>query len=147
MKNTNYIETAIETISEKYSHLTEECKNDFKKASKLLHLDKLSVLVKEGQFADKLYFIVSGCVRAFYNKDGKEITDWFAFDGDFISSRNSFYQNALSHCTIELLEPTIFLEIPREATEILIDQHHCFERLGRIAITKTMLQLQERIVS
>lgn len=147
MRDTNDLEIAIETISKNYSPLTVECKSDLKNASQLLSLDKSSVIVKEGQFADKLYFIVSGCVRAFYNKDGKEITDWFAFEGDFISSRNSFYQNALSHCTIELLEQTTFLEITREATETLIDQHHCFERLGRVAITKTMLQLQERIIS
>ncbi|WP_445452503.1 Crp/Fnr family transcriptional regulator [Flavobacterium sp. 25HG05S-40] len=141
------VDIAIEIISEKYTPLTADCKIDFKKASNLVHLDKAALIVKEGQLADKLYFIVSGCVRAYYNKDGKEITDWFAFDGDFLSSRNSFYQNELSHCSIELLEQTTFLEITREATEILIDQHHCFERLGRVAITKTMLQLQDRIVS
>ncbi|MFN0050526.1 MAG: Crp/Fnr family transcriptional regulator [Cytophagales bacterium] len=147
MKNTTDIENAIETISENYSLLTIECKTDLKNASKLLDLDKLSIIVKEGQFADKMYFIVSGCVRAFYNKDGKEITDWFAFEGDFMSSINSFYQGVSSKHNIELLEPTTFLEISREAIFTLTDKHHCFEKLGRIAVTKTMLQLQERIVS
>ncbi|WP_298220890.1 Crp/Fnr family transcriptional regulator [Flavobacterium sp.] len=147
MDHTNDLEIAIETISKNYSPLTVDCKNDLKKASKLVCLDKSSEIVKEGQFADKLYFIVNGCVRAFYNKDGKEITDWFAFEGDFISSRNSFYQKVISNYNIELLEQTTFLEISREAILILLDKHHCFERLGRIAITKTMLQLQERIVS
>lgn len=146
MKKTE-IETVIETISESYSLLTVECKREFKNSSKLLYLDKLSLIVKEGQFADKMYFIVSGCVRAFYHKDDKEITDWFAFEGDFMSSINSFYQNVTSKHNIELLEPTTFLEITREAIFILTDKHHCFERLGRVAVTKTMLQLQERIVS
>lgn len=141
------IEIVIESISKNYSHLTVECKSELKNASKLVGLDKASLIVKEGQLADKMYFIVSGCVRAFYNKDGKEITDWFAFEGDFISSRNSFYQNVKSKYNIELLEQTTFLEITREVMLTLLDKHHCFERLGRIAITKTMLQLQERIVS
>lgn len=141
------IGNAIETISENYSHLTVECKSDLENSCKLLCLDKLSIIVKDGQFADKMYFIVSGCVRAFYHKDGKEITDWFAFEGDFMSSINSFYQNVSSKHNIELLEQTTFLEITRETIFTLTDKHHCFERLGRIAVTKTMLQLHERIVS
>lgn len=141
------IETAIEMISENYSLLTPECKSDLKNSCRLLSHDKLSIIVKEGQVADKLYFIINGCVRAFYNKDGKVITDWFAFEGDFMTSINSFYQGVPSKHHIELLEPTTFLEITRETIFDLIDKHHCFERLGRIAVTKTMLQLQERIVS
>ena len=147
MKNTSDIENAIETISENYSLLTADCKSDLKNSCRLLTLEKLSIIVKEGQFADKLYFIVSGCVRAFYHKDDKDITDWFAFEGDFMSSINSFYQNISSKHNIELLESTTFLEITKEAIFTLTDTHHCFERLGRIAVTKTMLQLQERIVS
>lgn len=147
MKNTTDIENAIETISENYSQLTVDCKSDFKNSCTLLCLDKLSLIVKEGQHADKMYFIVSGCVRAFYHKEDKEITDWFAFEGDFMSSINSFYQNVSSKHNIELLEQTTFLEITKETIFRLTEKHHCFERLGRIAVTKTMLQLQERIVS
>ncbi len=147
MKNTADIENAIETMSENYSLLTADCKSDLKNSCRILSLDKSSIIVKEGQFADKIYFIVDGCVRAFYYKDGKEITDWFAFEGDFMSSINSFYQGVASKHNIELLEPTTFLEITRETIFDLTDKHHCFERLGRIAVTKTMLQLQERIVS
>ena len=147
MKNTPDIENVIEIISENYSQLTLDCKIDLKNSCKFLSLDKLSIIVKDGQLADKMYYIVSGCVRAFYHKDDKEITDWFAFEGDFITSINSFYQNVSSKHNIELLEPTTFLEITREAIFTLTDKHHCFERLGRIAVTKTMLQLQERIVS
>jgi CRP-like cAMP-binding protein len=147
MKSSTDIEKAIETISENYSLLTADCKKDLKNSCSLLTLDKFSMIVNEGQFADKMYFIVSGCVRAFYYKDGKEITDWFAFEGDFMSSINSFYQGVTSKHNIELLEPTAFLEIAREVIFTLTDKHHCFERLGRIAVTKTMLQLQERIVS
>jgi CRP-like cAMP-binding protein len=147
MKNTTDIENAIETISENYSLLTADCKSDLKKSCRILSLDKSSIIVKEGQFSDKMYFIVTGCVRAFYYKDGKEITDWFAFENDFMSSINSFHQGVTSKHNIELLESTTFLEITRETIFDLTDKHHCFERLGRIAVTKTMLQLQERIVS
>jgi CRP-like cAMP-binding protein len=147
MKNTTDIATVIETISKNYSLLTDDCKSDLKKSCTLLSLDKLSLIEKEGQLATKMYFIVSGCLRAFYTKDGKDITDWFAFEGDFVSSINSFFQDIPSKHNIELLESTTLMEISKETIFALTNTHHCFERLGRIAVTKTMLQLQERIVS
>ena len=37
--------------------------------------------------------------------------------------------------------------VAREDMMMLCDKHHDFERLGRISTTKTMLQLQQRVVS
>ncbi|TRX35449.1 Crp/Fnr family transcriptional regulator [Flavobacterium sp. ZT3R18] len=142
-----YIEKIIETISTSYATLTEECKDDLKKASKILTLDKEAKIVKEGQFADKLYFVVRGGARAYYLKNGKDITDWFAFEGEFVSAIDSFFQDSPTMYTIELLEPTTLLQISRETVFALTNKHHCFEKLGRIAVTKTMLELQERVVS
>lgn len=145
--NSPDIESVIESISETYSPLTEECKSDLKKFSTLVSYNKFSLLVKEGQYSDKMHFIVSGCLRASYLKDGRDITDWFAFEGDFVSSISSFFQGLPSKHSIEILEQSTLMEIPKETIFALTNAHHCFERLGRIAVTKTMLQLQERIVS
>ncbi|WP_264522953.1 Crp/Fnr family transcriptional regulator [Flavobacterium sp. N502536] len=142
-----YIEQIIETISTTYVTLTDECKVDLKKGSKILTLDKDTILVKEGQFADKLYFIINGSARAYYTKNGKDITDWFAFEGDFVSAIDSFFRGGSTIYNIELLEPTTLLQISRETVLALSDKHHCFEKLGGIAVTKTMLKLRERVVS
>ncbi len=141
------IEQIFKSIEKNYTPLTKECKADLEKCSKLLCLEKETTLVKEGQFADKTYFIVSGCARAYYLKDGKDITDWFAFEHDFICSINSFFQNIPSPHFIEVLEPSVLLEISRDNMVSLSDKHLSFDRLGKEVITKTMLQLQQRIVS
>lgn len=138
---------AINLISETYSYLSENCKDDFKNACKLLAFEKSSMLVKEGQFADKTYFIINGCARAFYIKNGKDVTDWFAFENEFINSINSFFLYVPSPHFIEVIEPTTLLEISRENILKLSDTYHDFDRLGRVIVTKTMLQLQQRIVS
>ena len=80
------IEHTIQNISETYSKLTDDCMADFRQVSKLLTANKSALLVTEGQYADKSYFIVKGCARAYYLKDGKDISDWFAFENDFINS-------------------------------------------------------------
>lgn len=141
------LDQVIELISETYSPLSDLCKLDLKNASKILNFEKATMLVKEGQLADKTYFIVNGCARAFYLKEGKDITDWFAFENDFISSIHSFFLNVPSPHYIELLEPTTFLEISRDTVLELCDKYHDFDRLGRIIATNTMLKLQQRIVS
>jgi CRP-like cAMP-binding protein len=141
------IEQVIENIETHFSVLPNECKKDLAKVAKILTFDKGAKVVEEGQYATKTYFIIEGAARAFYLKDGKDITDWFAFENDFISSINSFFLNIPSPHFIEVLEPTRLLEVSRENVILLSDQYKEFDRLGKIIVTKTMLQLQERIVS
>jgi CRP-like cAMP-binding protein len=141
------IETVIEIISEIYSPLTDNCKEELKHCTRLLSFERLSTIVKEGEQSDKTYFIVNGSARAYYLKDGKDITDWFAFKNDFISSINSFFLDIPSLLYIETLEPSIFLEFSKKDFLSLSDKYHDFERLGRIIVTKTMLQLRQRIVA
>jgi len=141
------ISQIIELMSDLYSPLSEACKADFASIARLCFFEKPTILVKEGQFADKTYFIVTGCMRAFYLKDGKDITDWFAFENDFISSINSFFLDIPSPHYIEVLEPSTILEFSREHVTILADKYHDFERLASRALTKTLLRLQQRVVS
>ncbi|UII34005.1 Crp/Fnr family transcriptional regulator [Fulvivirga ulvae] len=141
------INQIVETISDSYSPLTAACKADLAKGLKVLDFDRSAILVREGQYADKSYFIVKGCARAYYLKDGKDITDWFAFENDFITAINSFFLNVPSPHFIEILEPGILLELSKDKVEQLSDKYHDFERLAKVVVTKTLLQLQQRVVS
>jgi len=140
-------EQIIKTIINNYSFLGDESSNELMKSFNLISLDKETVLVKEGQYSDKAYYIISGGARAYYLKDGRDISDWFAFENSFVCSVNSFYQNIPSLHFIETLEPSILLEISRDSVERLSSKYHEIERLVRNIITETMLQLQERVVS
>lgn len=137
----------INIISETYSPLSEECKQELSDNAKILSLKKGVTLVKEGQYCNKTYYIVSGCARAYYLKEGKDISDWFAFEDEFISSIVSFFMNKPSPHYIELLEDSILIEISKGLIEELSDKYHDFERLIRVIVTKTMLSQQKRIVS
>lgn len=140
-------EHIVELISNQYSYLSNECKSDLIKASTILILEKDAKLIKEGQFATKAYFIVQGCARAFYLKEGKDVTDWFAFENDFICAINSFFLNIPSPHFIEVLESAVLLEVSREHVSRLSDEYREFDRLTKAIVTKTMLQQQQRIVS
>jgi CRP-like cAMP-binding protein len=141
------INTAIESICKNYSPLSDNCKTDLKNCSKLLTLNKLTTLVKEEQYSDKTFYLLHGLARAYYLKDSKDITDWFAFENEFISSINSFFLNVPSPHYIELLEQTTLVELTRNDMLLLCDKYPGFDRLCRIIVTKTMLQLQQRVVA
>ena len=140
------IEQIVQNISQIYYPLSAACQKEFCELAVIKTNDKPTIIVKEGQFADKTYFIAEGCSRAFYLKDGKDITDWFAFEGDFISSIVSFFTHVPSPHYIEVLEPSILVELSRDNVFVLTEKYLDFDRLGKFAITKTMLQLQQRIV-
>jgi CRP-like cAMP-binding protein len=146
MSDKTNIELIIQNISQTYYPLSADCQKELSELAVIKTYDKPTIIVKEGQYADKTYFFAKGCARAFYLKDGKDITDWFAFEGDFINSIVSFFNNVPSPHYIEVLEPSVLLEFSRDNVFNLTEKYLDFERLSRVAITKTMLQLQQRVV-
>jgi len=63
-----------------------------------------TILVNEGSIPDEMFFIIKGCIRAWYNADGQDITLQFFFEGDPATSLESFLKNTPSTINIETLE-------------------------------------------
>jgi len=137
---------AVHALASLYTPLSPSSILDIDAHTEILNIPAGEILVREGQYADRLYFIVSGAARAYYWKDGRDVTDWFAFENDFICAIVSYFMNVPSPHFIEVLEPSTLLSIKRDAMQMLCDKHHDIERLGRLSATKTMLLLQQRIV-
>ena len=66
-----------------------------------------TILLKEGEIARKIFYIEKGCIRLSFNKDGKDITFQFFFEGEAVSSAESFRTSGGSLLAIETLEPCI----------------------------------------
>lgn len=141
------IDQIVASIISEYGPLSDEATIDIKRLAEIRKVSKGETLVCEGEYSYELYYIAEGGARAYYLKDGKTITDWFAFENDFISSRVSFFLGVPSQHYIEVFEDTTFMILQLKDIEMLCDKYHDFERLARMSTTKTMLQLQQRIVS
>lgn len=139
--------TILEAISQHYTPLSEECKQDLMRCSAIQRLEKSTFLVREGEYADKFYFIASGAARAFYVKEGKDITAWFSFENQFINALDSYFRNIPSPHYIELLEPSVVWEISKSHAKILAQQHSDFDNLSKKIILSTLLALNDRVVS
>jgi CRP-like cAMP-binding protein len=78
-----------------------------------------TTLLTEGQIATQVHFIKKGCLRIWFNKDGKDITFQFFFEGQAVASIDSFVNNQPSLFTIESIEPSVIISISKENFEQL----------------------------
>ena len=79
-----------------------------------LSIPSKTILLKEGNVADKLYLIRKGCMRLFFYHEGKDITFQFFFEGDFVASFDSLYKRQPSLFFLESIEPTEVFVIKRD---------------------------------
>ena len=112
-----------------------------------IEFNKNDFLLTEGKKNKELYFLEKGAVRGYYNLDGKEITHWFGFENDFVSSFHSFITGEPSIENIQILEYSVCWSIEKSTLELLYDKHQSIERLVRIAYEKYYIRLEERYVN
>ncbi|PKQ61384.1 hypothetical protein BZG01_19545 [Labilibaculum manganireducens] len=77
-------------------------------------IDSKTILLREGEPAKNIYFIKKGCLREWFNKDGKDITFQFFLEGQPVASIDSFMSNKPSLFTIESIEPSTIISIGKE---------------------------------
>lgn len=80
-----------------------------------------TILLQEGQISKTMFFIEKGCLRTWINNDGKEITTQFFFEGDSVSSIESFRTNQPSLYSIESLEPCILKTLSQKDFQIIME--------------------------
>jgi CRP-like cAMP-binding protein len=105
-------------------------------------------LFKEGNVARKIYLVQQGALRSFYLKNGNEITTWFTFEGEFITSFYSLISNSPSYESIELLEDSLLYGLSFEDLNLLTQQYpeinQLYRRVLEINFVKQEKMLAER---
>lgn len=112
-----------------------------------VELPKGAFLTTEGKTCNHVYFLEQGCLRGFYNLDGKDITYWFAFENNFVTSFFSFISRKPGVENIQLLEDCTLWAISYDELQHLYAKHTDIERLGRIMHERYYVMLEERFVA
>ncbi|AGA77019.1 Crp/Fnr family transcriptional regulator [Echinicola vietnamensis] len=139
------IEKILDNIGAAYSSLSPECQREFIANTTTKTFKKGTVVVREGQYSKKGYLIVKGCSRAYYLKNGKDISDWFTFENQFMAPVVSFFSDKPSPHYVEFVEDSTVLEFTKDTVDSLSEKYHDFERLIGKVVTETMLGLCERL--
>jgi CRP-like cAMP-binding protein len=110
-------------------------------------LSKNEYLITEGKTCRHLYFLQQGALRGYYTLEGKEITHWFAFENDFVTSFHSFITQQPSVENIQLLEGSILWRISKEILDGLLSEYHEIEKLVRVVYENYYIGLEERFIN
>ena len=103
--------------------------------------------IKEGEYADKIGFILKGCLVCVYNKDGVDVIDEFSMEYDFISDYKNFLDSKPAEKDVKCLENSDLLVITKKDLNSLYNQKHSFERVGRIIAESLFKNWHEKAIS
>ena len=106
---------------------------------------KNTLLLQNGEVCHEFHFLQSGLARVFYYKDGKDVTAWFASEGQIASAIDSLFTGLPSMYNIEILEDAKVWSLQYRKLEPVFEKHPQVERLGRLLVTQNYLLLDERM--
>jgi len=130
-----------------YHSLNPEAQDALQGSFEEVVLSKGEYLVNEGKICRHLYFLQQGSLRGYYNLEGREVTHWFAFTEDFVTSFHSFITGQAAVENIQLLEGSVLWAISKDKLTGLMNGFHEIERIVRIAYEKYYIRLEERFVN
>ena len=109
-------------------------------------LFKKELLVREGEFCNKIYFYQEGYFRFYYvDQAGREITSDFLFAPGFISSYTSFLTEKRSKINVQAMNDIELLEIDKRDLFDLYSGNHNIERVGRLMAEQVLLAHEEHL--
>ncbi|UKN02522.1 Crp/Fnr family transcriptional regulator [Paracrocinitomix mangrovi] len=111
------------------------------------HLKSGTSLLDIGNIDREFHFIKKGSGRVYYLRDGRDVTDYIAMDGEFLGGVESLFTAVPSHKGIEVTEDSIIESFKYSDFERICAQHHDMERAGRKIALFAFLECQKRIES
>jgi len=111
-------------------------------------LKKGELLLMENQVCNEIYFIKKGILRSyFFNHQGDEITNCFAFENEFMASFSSFITQNAAEENIQALADTELQVLSRESLEKLYTLGNHWQEIGRKLTEMEYVTLQKRMIS
>jgi CRP-like cAMP-binding protein len=133
LNNINILSPGIRAQLE--AHLTEE------------HFPKKTIILKEGQVSQRIYFVKQGFTRAYYHKGGSEFTSWFMGQGEIIVSVYSFFSRKPSFENIQVLEDSVLQSINWDQLQSIYKNYPEFNLTGRLITEQYYIRSEERAIN
>lgn len=112
---------------------------------KLYH--KNGTIITAGKIVRNLYFVLNGCVRLFYNVDGKDKTAFFYHEGNFIWANKSLKHEVPTQKNFDAIEDTILVQIDKHAVFELMSNSPRFEQITRHGKERELMAYQQQIAN
>ena len=103
---------------------------------------KGEIIVREGQCNRNAYFVKQGLVRAYVEREDKDVTLWFATVGDMAVGG----PGEVLTMTVEALEDSVLLKIPQTQLEDLYCHSLELANWGRKLLEKYLLEYEHYFI-
>ena len=128
--------------------LNDEIREFTQSISTVKEIKKGVKLIIEGQYINKTYFIVDGCLRSYvYDIKGKEHTLQFALKDHWISDYMAIFSKQKSTQIIECITDSFVIEVNlTEGIDSICEKYPALEFLHRKSLEGHIVSLQKRIL-
>ncbi|NNF19508.1 MAG: Crp/Fnr family transcriptional regulator [Flavobacteriaceae bacterium] len=128
--------------------LTEEEEAYFTSLLSTIEVNKRSFLVRPGALIEHEYFVVQGCLKAYYlDESGDKHIIQFAVENWWVGDFDAFYNQVNSRLYIEALENSTLMAISYNDLQQLFERVPKFERYFRLLVTNAFISLRGRVLS
>lgn len=139
--------TKLFTNIKKHIVLDDFDKEYLKSIFSLEVIPRKELLLQQGEFCRKLFFMEAGSLRAFnLTEDGKEATIMFAIEDWWITDMHGFINQEPALLSLEALENSTILSLNFDAFEELLKRIPKFERFFRILFQNAYVREQLRVL-
>ena len=130
-----------------YIRLSPALRADLADRVAIIHFRKGDIVHDMGRVCRESFFIQQGLLRTYYLKDGKEISEYFSAEEEWVNSPRSFMRQQLDIYSIDALEDTEAYRLKVADLGYLFDHYPEMERYARLSMGSLFGHLIERITS
>jgi CRP-like cAMP-binding protein len=140
------MEQFIDHLS-RLTNVSKELKNCLLERTKEMRVAKGEYLHSAGEICNRTFWVAKGLLRTYYLKDGREITDGFAAEGESLTSVNSFMTGKPDQYYLQAIENSTLFSLTNTDLLYLFDHFIEMERYGRITMSIYYIKLSARLES
>lgn len=104
-------------LARRYSTMTHDELDVLESILVPMKYQKGEKILNEGDTCTHIYWVVKGLVRQYYNKRGKEVTEYMAAENTIFMCIESLFKEEPTYIQAVALEPTLIYAMPRQLLE------------------------------
>lgn len=125
-------------------NMSDEEKSHLQQLMPIKSYSKGSLLLREGEVAKDAYFVLKGCVRSYYLRDGEDFTTAFYTENESCASLHSYTHQVPAKHYMECIEDCELLVLNYEKEKEIIERYPAFESLCRAGLEADFGKSQEQ---
>lgn len=102
--------------------LSDEKWNEYTSCFNRIEIPAKTILLEEGEISKKLFIIEKGCIRVWFNNNGKDLTTQFFFEKQSVASIESFMKKNPSQVVVETIEASVIWWIHKHDLDKILEE-------------------------